>query len=399
MSIKSQVEQTKTARGNVVESLLAVFRDRYRSTAAAVVMLAISGCGGPGIRAANLATTYPSIDQLITSCNASSGCAITLPPGTFVFTIPLAPRAMFSFRGAGASWDNPGIPPTAMYPTPERHCLTRLIWEGGSQTPFEVSSYHLQGSRLAGFCLDATTSPDTFIDIDNFASGVTLSDIVIDDPQVEARIAGIRYGATGPVANPMCSNVFVRAAAPIGFDVLFVRAHFVGDHCSAVWNGENEWVVGDVASPVESFHCVFCTAEARPGNVPIVVNNAIGFWWTQGYFECGGSSTAYCVDIPDTAVQARNVVISDSFVGGDSSLPGADAFVHSDLASAILTITGNQIDYVFANPAYILKNDAVTHANVTENTMTSAGSGIASSAANVCSFGNVTSLPLATAAC
>ncbi|MGH8289028.1 MAG: hypothetical protein ACREV7_08365 [Steroidobacteraceae bacterium] len=322
-----------------------------------------------------------------------------MPVGTFTFSTPLAPQEMFSFSGAGASFDNPVIEVTEEYPTPVPHCLTKLIWEGGSQTPFEITSYHLQGSRLAGFCLDSTGSPDTFINIDNYAGGVTLSDVVIDTPQAQATVAAIRFGATGPVVDAVCRDVFVRAAAPTGFELLEIQAHFVGDHCRAVWNGQNEWVIGDAEHTVESFHCVFCTAEARPGNVPIVVNNAIGFWWTQGYFECGGAANGYCVDIPSTATEARNVVISDSFVGGNSSLPGAVAFVHSGLASAIVTITGNQIDYVFANSAYILQDDAIAHANIIGNTMTSPGSGVASNAANVCSLGNVTSVPLATTAC
>lgn len=369
--------------------------------AALVAMCLTCGCSGSSMAASSgsTASPYPSLDAQITSCNTSSNCSVSIPVGTYVFSVPIAPQAMFSFRGAGASFDNPGIPTTAQYPTVETHCLTRLIWQGGSQTPFKISSYHLQGSSIGGFCLDSTGSPDTFIEVDNFAGGVIVSDLVIDAPQIQARVAGIRYGNSGLVVDPICRDVFIRAAAPIGFDVVQVQAHFVGDHCRAVWNAQNEWVIGDARHAVESFHCVFCTAEARPGNVPLQINNAIGLWWSEGYFECGGSAAGYCVDIPVGSTQARNIVISNNFVGGNSSLPGTTAFVHSALASAVLSISGNQIDYVFANPAYVLQNDAVGHATILGNTMSSAGSFVSSNPANVCSVGNVASTPSTTGSC
>jgi hypothetical protein len=340
------------------------------------------------------------MDATFAACNASTQCDVQIPPGTFTFSVPITPRAMFRIQGAGASFDNPGIPTTPQYPSVEKHCLTTLIWTGGTHTPFVVSSYHLQGSKLAGFCLDASgASPDTFIDIDNFAGGVSLDDIVIDAPQTQARVAAIRYGNSGLVVDPICANVFVRAAAPIGFDLLEIQAHFVGNHCRAVWNGEHEWVLGDVEHTVESFHCVFCTAEARPGNVPVVINNVIGFSWSEGYLECGGSANGFCFDIPATATQARNVVISNNFVGGNSALPGTTAFVHSALATATLTILGNQVDYVFSSPAYIVQNDAVRHATIIGNSMTSPGSMVASNATNICSLGNTTLKPSAASVC
>ena len=366
-----------------------------------VALCSMCGCSGPSHAASSTtaASPYPSLDSQIASCNASASCSISIPVGTFVFSTAIAPQAMFRIRGAGASFDNPGIPTTAQYPTVETHCLTRLIWQGGTQTPIKISSYHLQGSSVGGFCLDSTGSPDTFIDVDNFAGGVTISDLVIDAPQSQARIAAIRYGGSALVVDEICRNVFVRGAAPIGFDVVQVQAHFVGDHCRAVWNQKNEWVIGDTHHAVESFHCLFCTAEARPGNVALEINNAIGLWWSEGYFECGGAPTGYCVEIPASGTQARSVTIQNNFVGGDSSLPGATGFVHSALPVAILTITGNQIDYVFSSPGYILQNDAVAHATIVGNTMLSAGSAVASNPQNVCSLGNVTSVPSTGGSC
>jgi hypothetical protein len=148
-------------------------------------------------------------------------------------------------------------------------------------------------------------------------------------------------------------------------------------------------VIGSTDALVESFHCVFCSSEPLPGNVGIVINNVVGFSWNEGYFECGGSSTAYCIDIPSNS-QADQISISNNFVGGDSSLPGTSAFVHSALSTATLTIIGNRLDYVFADGAYILEDDAVKRATVIGNTMNSVGSAVYKNGAHVCAFGNTT---------
>ena len=370
-------------------------------------LILTAGCGGSStpIPEAHGSTNPPAdtaqpIDDQIAACNKSAACSINLGPGEYSFATPVAPKAMFSIHGAGASFDNPGIPTTAQFPQVETHCLTRLTWTGGTSVPFQISSYHLQGSKLSGFCLDATgAAPPSFIDVDDFAGGVVLEDIVIDAPQTQATVAAIRYGPTSLVVDQTCTNVFVRGAAPIGFAVLNLQAHFAGNHCRAVWNGTNEWVFGDRSHAVESFHCVFCTAEARPGNVPVLIVNTIGFWWSEGYLECGGSAAAYCFDIPSTAIQARNVVISNNFVGGNSSLPGTTGFVHSGLSAATLTVSGNLVDYVFANPAFLVQNEAGTRITVTGNTMSSPGSSVSSSPLNVCALGNSTSVHASPAGC
>ena len=159
----------------------------------------VCGCGRSiDSSAATIADAMPSLDSSFAGCNASTACNLTIPVGTFSFSVAISPRAMFSIQGAGASFDNPGIPTTPQFPTIETHCLTTLVWMGGPQRPFTISSYHLQGSKLTGFCLDARGSaPDTFIEIDHFAGGVDLEDVVIDTPHTQARTAAIRYGSSG----------------------------------------------------------------------------------------------------------------------------------------------------------------------------------------------------------
>jgi hypothetical protein len=300
-----------------------------------MVLMASTACD-MGVSSSGLTDSgSQSLDATFSACSqvVLPPCNVTIPAGTFSFSVEVSPLAMFSIQGAGASYDNPGITTTTNI---EPHCLTTLVWQGGNHIPFLITSYHLQGSRLKGFCFDAVgPAPETFIEIDKSAGNVTLDDIVIDAPQTQASIAAIRYGNSGTVVDPVCNNVFVRAAAPIGFDVLDVEAHFVGNHCRAVWNGEHEWVIGGSSHLVESFHCVFCTAEARPGNIPVQINNSIGFWWSEGYLECGTA----CFDIPATAILADTVVITNNFVGGNN-IP---QLVDVGLSTATVSQSGNYV--------------------------------------------------------
>jgi hypothetical protein len=314
----------------VVDRDICGHRPLLKYLALILLLIPVAACG-PSVSASG----QQSMDAAFSACNqpVTPQCNITIPVGTFAFSVQVAPSATFSIQGAGASYDNPGISSSTYI---EPHCLTTLVWQGGDHIPFVISSYHLHGSKLAGFCLDAVgTSPEVFIEVDKAAGNVTLDDVVIDTPNTQARVAAIRYGNTGTVIDPICNNVFVRASAPIGFDILDVEAHFVGTHCRAVWNGVNEWVIGGGGHLVESFHCVFCSAEARPTNIPVQINNTIGFWWSEGYLECG----PVCFDIPATAVTANTVVITNSFVGGDNTPP----LVRTGLASATVSESGNYV--------------------------------------------------------
>jgi hypothetical protein len=178
---------------------------------------------------------------MLAPCNSGS-CSIQIPAGTFTFSKQIAPKAIISIQGAGASYDNPGIPinenpPGFQFVAP--HCLTTLIWTGGSVAPFLISSYKTQGSRLGGFCLDSQTTIPVFIDVDG-AGDVRLTDLTIDTPTTKATVAGIRWGATGIDVAPVCDHVLVRAVGPIGLDVLNVQAHFIGNICRSVYNDQND---------------------------------------------------------------------------------------------------------------------------------------------------------------
>jgi hypothetical protein len=342
------------------------------------MVFVVAGCGGCAGSVGVSAAQNPRIDAQIAACNQAT-CELQLPAGNFTFSTELNPSAIVRIEGAGASYDNPGIPETAQYPFVESHCITTLTWTGGSRAPFFFDNYHVNGSKLSGFCLNATgASPPVFIDVDQAAGDIQLDDVIIDTPSVKAQIAAIRYGNQGFVVGPKCTDVFVRAAAPIGFELLNVQAHFMGLRCRAVWNDVNEWVIGDASHLTESFHCVFCTAEASPGNTPVIIQNVSGFFWSDGYTE---GVTAF--EIPASAVSAQQVTISNSFASGGGG-NGVVALVDSELGSATVTVTGNQI--LGGSPSYIVEDDALSRANVVGNSMPSAT--VAKNGGKVCAFGN-----------
>jgi hypothetical protein len=319
-----------------------------------------------------------SIDSQLSDCNRAT-CNLKIPPGSFSFSTEVNPSAIIHIEGSGASYDNPGSPTTA-FPFVESHCITTLTWTGGNRPPFLFNNYHVHGSKLDGFCLNAVgTPPSVFIDVDNFAGDIQLSDVVIDKPTVKAEIAAIRYGNEGVVVGPKCADVFIRAAAPIGFDVLNVQAHFMGERCRAVSNDENEWVIGDSAHITESFHCHLCTAEARPGNIPVVIRNVLGFSWADSYTE-----GFIAFDIPSDAVNAQQVSISNSFASG-SDKSGVAVFVRTTLTTATLTLSGNEI--LGATQSYIVEDDSLARATVIGNTMPSAM--VAKNGNKICALGNI----------
>jgi hypothetical protein len=345
------------------------------------MVLLCEGCAGPGQASAAGNPTVP-IDAQISACNRAT-CDLHLPPGSFTFSTEVNPSTIIHIHGAGASYDNPGIPVTTQFPFVETHCITTLTWTGGNRAPFLFNSYHENGSKLSGFCLNAIgASPPVFIDVDNAAGDIQLDGIIIDTPTTKAQIAAIRYGSSGFVSGPKCTDVFVRAAAPVGFDLLEIGAEFTGLRCRAVWNDVNEWVIGDAGHLTEAFQCLFCTAESQPGNTPVVIRNVSGFSWTDGYTE-----GLIAFDIPADAVSAQQVSITDGFSsgGGDN---GVIALVHSALPTATVTLAGNQI--LGGSPSYIVEDDALSRATVIGNTMPSAF--VAKNGTNVCAFGNAAML-------
>jgi hypothetical protein len=137
-------------------------------------------------------------------------------------------------------------------------------------------------------------------------------------------------------------------------------------------------VVGDASHFVESFHCIFCTGEAKPGNVPVLIQNVWGFSWDKSYTE---GSTAF--DIPAGSAAALQISITDSFVSG-STAAGVSTVIHSGLSTATLTISGTFV--VGASSATIVADDALTRATVVGNTDATAS--VATNGQFVCSFGN-----------
>ena len=313
-----------------------------------------------------------SLDAAFATCNRA-GCNLEIPAGTFTFSIQISPQAIVRIEGAGASYDN--VSP---------HCLTTVIWTGGNMTPILLNTWKAQGSSISGFCLDSVTEIPAFIDVDNSADDVHLSDIVIDYPTKKASYAGIRWGYEGKTNTPFCKNVFVRAAAPIGFFVGNVEAHFMGENCRGVWNDEIEWQIGDQEHLVQSFHCLFCTAAARFGKTPIVIRYVDDFSWSEGYFE-----GFQVVEIPADAILAQQITLTNNFVNGGGEYRVV-SFVHSALSTATITLIGNRVE-----SGFLIDDEALTRATIIGNTTGGSAPGfempsgiVAKYGIHVCSFGN-----------
>ena len=349
--------------------------DRWKISVFLFVVLSFAvfsqGCAGP-VQAKGTADPPPPatpVDSQLSACN-SAACNVQLAAGDFTFSTQIHSQTTIHISGAGASYNNAGP-----------HCMTTLTWTGGGSIPFVFDSYTQSGSQLYGFCLNATgAAPPVFIDVDQSAGDVHINDIVIDTPTTKAQIAAIRWGNTAEVAAAKCTDVFIRAAAPIGYDVLDVGAHFMGLRCRGVWNDEHEWVIGDSGHMAESFHCVFCTAEASSGNTPVVILNAKEFSWSEGYTE---GEIAF--DIPASATKAEAVTISNNWAsgGGDNKV---SAMVRSALPTATVTVSGNEI----IGDGYIVEDDMLAKATVIGNSMP--GAAVAKNGGKVCAFGNAATL-------
>jgi hypothetical protein len=327
---------------------------------------------------------YATLNAAVAACPATAPamCHVLVPPGTFTVASQIAPTVAVIIEGAGATYANGGW-----------NCATTINWTGGASAPFLFTSYQTQGSRLKGFCLNATSgpAPPVFVDIDNASGGTKLENVVIDTPTVQATVAGIRYGNTGTVVDPECEDTFVRDAAPIGYDLINVQAHFTGFHCRSLQNTTNEWVLGGTGSNVvSSFHCWACTSEhGNAGGTPgIVINNAINAVFDSSYFECGGATGSWCADIPSSATLAQNITFLGTYAGSGQSV-GTNAFLHTNLATATVTVQNNRIgDTAFANSSYIVKNDAAARITLLGNNQSITGGKEYENAGNVSACGD-----------
>ncbi len=312
------------------------------------------------------------VATLLANCNLAP-CHVTLPAGTFTFSQPIEPVGSITITGAGAQYQNL----TGNWP-----CATTLVYTGAG-VPVRFYGAKASGSSLIGICLRMEKPAEAFIDIDRQADDTTLQDVVIDFPRPRATVAAIRWGYTSAIAAARCNHVFVRDAAPVAYMIGNVEASWSGNVCRGLQNTEHEFQIGSGEYPPESVNCIMCTAEAKDGEIAIKVQNVIGFWWVNSYFECGG---AYCVDIPSNATLAKTVGIRDSFVG----YPPTESFVHSALSTATVLISGNVIvpAQLRANPTgYILDNEAVQSAVVMGNNINLPV--FSNSSPNLFSYGNV----------
>jgi hypothetical protein len=284
------------------------------------------------------ADQFPSISAAFAACNLAPGCMLMVPPGNFTIPTQITPSFPLTIQGAGAAYQNAGV-----------HCTTTLTWTGGASAPFLITGAAGQGTTLRNFCLNATgTSPPVFVDIDNGVGGTMLDHVMIDMPTVAATVAAFRWGNTGAVVDASCNSTFVRAAGPIGYDLLNIQAKFTGVDCRSLNSSAHEWWLGSASNPVDNFNCVGCSAEADNLNeVAIVANFVDNANFLGLYCEVNGASGT-CLTVPNTAVAANGV----NLIGGrfSSTLTPVTAPIDLELSTAKVRVEGITMVGTWANP-------------------------------------------------
>jgi hypothetical protein len=292
------------------------------------------------------ADQFPGVDigDQINHAIASlpTGGEVDISPGIFTFATQILPTQSVTIKGAGASYNNLTT-----------HCATTLTWTGGATAPFLITGTAATGTTLRDICLNNTTAapnnPPVFIDIDNGVGNTYLDHIVIDYPTVNASVAGIRWGATGPVNDSHANNVFVRNTAPVELQFLNIRGQFKGYNVRAVGDGyngpihpTNEWQLGNLTQEVHSFNCFACDSNADvPGEVGILINYAENVNFFGLYSE---QNAGYAVQIPSSLNGGINAN-AINFYGPRfiSSISNSSEAIDVELSTAKVHVSGGEM--------------------------------------------------------
>jgi hypothetical protein len=266
------------------------------------------------------------------------------------------------------------------------HQTVTLNWTGGATQQILVSGSAATGWKIKGCALDNHGSATWGLDIDNSAGESILEEFSIVEPNTMYTGGGIRVGNTGAVVDPHFRDVNVRAAGPVGINLVYVNAHFVGEKVRSSFNTVNEWLLGTPTTDVLSFSCYGCIVESNSGVNGYSIVRVRGGRWIGGYCEGGGNANNYCWNIPNTAARATGLEVVGQFVSCVRA-PCSNAAVHSNFGSTAISIRDNLLTGFSAGNAYF-QNDAVGGAEISGNDTDASGILEASSYTNVRSHGN-----------
>ena len=316
-----------------------------------------------------------AIDAAFTACNATPGCWLIIPPGSWTFSTSVTPTFPMVIQGAGASYQNAGT-----------HCTTTLTWTGGASAPLAITGTAASGTVIEGLCLNATgTAPPVFIDIDNGADNTYLDHIAIDYPTVGATVAGIRWGNSGfGVNDSHASNIFLRNTAPIEFDWIDIQGQFKGYNLRGVGDGTNgpvhpgvEFQLGSATQEVSNFNCFVCDANADvSGEIGVLIYYADTVNFFGPYFEQNGT-TGFAVQIPSAAnggVLANGINLYGPRF--QSSLSNSTEPIDVELTTAKVNVNGGEMlgGAMWSNPNYLFKVGGCASITSTANQIPANGS-------------------------
>lgn len=266
------------------------------------------------------------------------------------------------------------------------HQTVTLNWTGGATQQILVNGAAATGWKIKGCGLNNNGSATWGLDIDNAAGESILQEFAIVEPSVMYSGGGIRVGNTSAVVSPHFKDVNVRAAGPVGINLVFINAHFVGERVRSSNNTVNDWVLGTPTTDVLSFSCYGCIVESNSGVTGYSIIRAQGARWIGGYCETGGSATKFCWDVPNTAARAAGLEIIGNFISCVRA-PCPGGAVHSNFASADISFKDNLATSFSAGNAFI-QNDAIGGGQIEGNDSDTGGFLEASSFTNIVTQGN-----------
>lgn len=343
----------------------------------------LTGCPTNGVLNA---TCYSGSDigAQVNSAEASSdcpptGCEIHIPitsSGAYNQTTQIAINKTVALICDGTSSQNNAGP----------HQTVTLNWTGGATQQILITGSAATGWKIKGCALNNNGTATWGLDIDNAAGESLLEEFAIVEPSVTYSGGGIRVGNSGTVVDPHFRDVNVRAAGPIGINLVSVQAHFVGEKVRSSFNTVNEWLLGTASTDVLSFSCFGCIVESSSGVNGFEIVRVQGGRWIGGYCEGGGNANNYCWDIPNTAARAAGIEVVGQFVSCVKA-PCSNAAIHSNFGSAAISMRDNFLTG-FSSGNKFMQNDAIAGGELSGNDSDATGFLEASSFVNLITHGN-----------
>jgi hypothetical protein len=344
---------------------------------------AMTGCTTNGVLRA---TCYPGSDigAQVNAAEASSdcpatGCHILIPitaTGVYAQTTQIVMNKTIFLECDG----------TSSQANVTNHQTVTLNWTGGSTQQILISGSAATGWKIKGCALNNSGAASWGLDIDNAAGEAILQEFAIVEPSLTYSGGGIRVGNTSGVVALHFKDVNVRAAGPVGINLVNVNAHFVGEKVRSSFNALNEWLLGTPTTDVLSFSCYGCIVESSSGVNGYEIIRAQGARWIGGYCEGGGNANNYCWDIPNTAARAAGIEVVGQFISCVRA-PCSNAAIHSNFGSAAISMRDNFLSG-FSSGNKFIQNDTIVGGELSGNDSDATGFLEASSFVNLITHGN-----------